>query len=176
LPFLIIGRCVGAQGVDGEVRVQILSDFPDRFLKLRTVAIGEQLRPYSVESAREAGAVAFLRLQGIADATAARALRDQYVYVRSAEAETPPPGALFWYEVIGLRAVDVEGRMLGTVREILRTGANDVYVVQADGGEELLVPAIDEVVTAVDTVAGTITLRPIPGMMPDDDREARGGR
>jgi 16S rRNA processing protein RimM len=128
------------------------------------VAVGKQLTPYTVESAREVGNAAFIRLRGIADATSARALRDEYIYVRSADAETPPPGSLFWHQVIGLRAVSEDGEPLGTISEILQTGANDVYVVEAVDGEELLVPAVDEVVTAVDTVAGTITLRLMPGM------------
>jgi 16S rRNA processing protein RimM len=128
------------------------------------VAVGEQLTPYTVVSARELGTLAFIRLRGVEDATSAQGLRDKYIYVRSADAETPPDGALYWHQVIGLHAVAEDGESLGTVREILQTGANDVYVVRDEAGEELLVPAVDEVVTAVDTIAGTITLRLMPGM------------
>ncbi len=86
------------------------------------------------------------------------------MYVRAADAETPPADSLFWHQLIGMTVVDSEGRLLGTVEEILQTGANDVYVVRSDVGGELLIPAIDEVVTAVDAVDGRITVRLLPGM------------
>ena len=162
--YLVIGRCVGAYGLDGELRIQILSDFPERFLKLQSVAIGEQLRPYQVVSARESGDFAYLRVVGVTTAAAASKLRDELLYIPIAEAETPPEGSLFWYELIGMRTITEAGELLGTVTDILLTGANDVYVVSTPAGGELLIPAVDEFVTAIDKRTATITVRLAPGM------------
>ena len=111
------------------------------------------------------GPVAFLRVRGVDSATAAQALRDEYVYVRAADAQPPPDGCHYWHRVIGLEVVTTEGHRLGEVEEILQTGANDVYVVRTPDGGEVLVPAIDEIITAIDTSAGTITVELMPGLI-----------
>jgi 16S rRNA processing protein RimM len=67
------------------------------------------------------------------------------------ESRLPPtaPDEFYWYQLIGLEVVDTEGQKLGTLEEIIETGSNDVYVVRR-GREEILVPAIEEVVRDVD--------------------------
>jgi 16S rRNA processing protein RimM len=62
----------------------------------------------------------------------------------------------------------VDGRQLGHIREILRTGANDVYVVVGPLGE-LLIPAIGDVVESIDVEAGRVLIKPMPGLLPGDD-------
>jgi 16S rRNA processing protein RimM len=67
------------------------------------------------------------------------------------ESRLPPTESneFYWYQLIGLEVVDTEGQKLGTLEEIIETGSNDVYVVRR-GGEEILIPAIEEVVRKVD--------------------------
>ena len=67
------------------------------------------------------------------------------------ESRLPPtaPNEFYWYQLIGLEVVNTEGQKLGTLEEIIETGSNDVYVVRR-GREEILVPAIEEVVRDVD--------------------------
>lgn len=77
-------------------------------------------------------------------------------------------GQFFWHQIIGLTVETADGRQLGRVEDVLRTGANDVYVVRGDLGE-VLVPAIAPVVKRIDPDAGRLVVELIPGMLPRED-------
>jgi 16S rRNA processing protein RimM len=104
-----------------------------------------------------------LKLAGIDDRTAAEAMRGALVRVPIEQAVELPPGSYFWHEIVGLRVQDTRGRALGTVAEVLATGSNDVYVVRSAEGE-LLLPAIKDVVRAIDREHGVMTVELIPGL------------
>lgn len=163
-PFLDIGRVVGPSGLGGEVRVAILSDFPERFVELHSVRVGESLRPYAVERAQLQRGQVVLKLRGVDDGAAALALRGAILRVPVAEAVPPPADAYYWHQIIGLEVYTPEGERLGLVTDILRTGANDVYVVVGPRGE-VLVPAIEDVVRGIDVRAGRLVVEPLPGML-----------
>lgn len=162
--YLEIGRVLGPYGLGGEIRVAILTDFPERFATLTSVRVGERLHPYEVESARLLRGEAILKLRGVKDATAAERLRGEVLRVPLAEAVPPPSDQYYWHQIIGLEVVTSTGESLGHVVEILRTGANDVYVVQGPRGE-VLVPAIEDVVKEIDLSTGRLIIQPLPGML-----------
>jgi 16S rRNA processing protein RimM len=114
------------------------------------------------------GLAAIVRLVGIETAEAAAALRGQYLYVATADAARPPRGEYFLHEIVGLAVEDESGRALGRIQDVLRTGANDVYLVAGPLGE-LLIPAIADVVLTIDLEAGRVVIRPLPGLLPGDD-------
>jgi 16S rRNA processing protein RimM len=100
----------------------------------------------------------------------ATALFGELLYVRRDEAANLPRGSYFEHEVVGLRVETAEGRALGTVAEILRTGANDVYVVRGDLGE-VLIPAVRHVVKRVEMASRRIVVELIPGLLPGEAEE-----
>ena len=105
-----------------------------------------------------------LKLAGIDDREAAEQLRGASLEVPTDQAVELPPGQYFWHQVVGLRAVvESSGRELGRVADILVTGSNDVYVVRKDG-RELLLPAIGEVVRAIDLERGEMRVELLPGL------------
>jgi 16S rRNA processing protein RimM len=106
-----------------------------------------------------------LRLEDILDRDSAEKLRGAEVEVRRDDAPKLPTGQFFWHQVIGLRVETADGQTLGTVRDILETGANDVYVVHGARGE-ILVPAIKDVVKHIDPAAGRMLVEPLPGLLP----------
>jgi 16S rRNA processing protein RimM len=69
--------------------------------------------------------------------------------------------------LIGLRVVSEQGALVGKVTEILVTGANDVYVVRPEIGKEILVPAVDEFILAIDLEHGELRIRLAPGLLPE---------
>jgi 16S rRNA processing protein RimM len=83
--------------------------------------------------------------------------------VSESEAWKLPRGRFYWHQIVGLRVVTVDGRALGTVKEILETGANDVYLVETDRGE-LLLPAIKDVVKEIAPERGVMVVELLPGM------------
>ena len=103
----------------------------------------------------------------ISDRNVAETLRGKEVTVRREDALKLPAGEFYWHEVIGLSVVDATTQqMLGTVADILETGANDVYVVRTPAGKELLVPAIKDVVKSIDPTTGHMVIEPLAGMLP----------
>ena len=162
--YLIIGRVLKPWGYRGEVKVAILSDFPERFASLRTVYLGDDAKSFSVECARLHGNAALLKLAGIDSSEAAAKLREQLVQVAIEDAVKLPEGKVYLYRLIGLRVRATDGQPLGEITDILDTGANDVYVVH-DGTREILLPAIPDVVKEINLEGGEMVVELIEGLV-----------
>jgi 16S rRNA processing protein RimM len=178
--FLVVARVLRAHGTQGEISCDIVTEFPQRFRRTKRVFLsppagpgrgeplaGETPKPYTVTRARVAPhrghSEVILDLEGIPDRDAAEALRGWIVQVPETEAWKLPRGRFYWHQIIGLRVVTTDGEEVGTVAEILETGANDVYVVKGGGGERLI-PAIKQVVTEIAPERGEMVVALLPGM------------
>lgn len=106
-----------------------------------------------------------VKLSGIDDRNQSDALRGKLLEVPEAELMALPPDTYFQHQIVGLTAITTDGRDLGAVAEVLRTGSNDVYVVKGD--REYLIPAIGDVVKEVDIQGGRLVIEPIPGLLED---------
>ncbi|MDE3089626.1 MAG: 16S rRNA processing protein RimM [Chloroflexota bacterium] len=163
--FLIIGRVLKPWSYRGELKIEILTEFPERFASLRQVFIGDDAKLFSVERARlHGGKAALMKLKGIDSTPAAEKLRNQLVQVAVQDAVPLPQGKLYLYQLIGLRVVTTDGQALGEIADVLDTGANDVYVVK-DAAREILIPAIEEVVKEISLERGEIVIRLLPGLL-----------
>jgi 16S rRNA processing protein RimM len=152
-------------GLRGELRCEIVTEFPERFASTRRVWLGSPPGPYEVRRARAEGRIVLLALRGVETPEQADALRGLDVLIPREEAVPLPPGRFYWHQVIGLAVREEDGRELGPVVDILETGANHVYVVRAPTGE-LLLPAIPDVVLAIEPERGSMTVRLLPGLEP----------
>ncbi|MGB2939789.1 MAG: ribosome maturation factor RimM [Candidatus Dormiibacterota bacterium] len=140
-----------AVGLRGEVEVEPLTDDEARFRPGLTVHAGR--RKLTIEAARPTPRGLLLRLAGVADRDAAEALRGEYLEVDSADVAELPEGSYYHWQLVGLEVETTDGRKLGRLVDVQPYPANDVYVVK-DGGAEVLVPAIREVVREVDLDRG----------------------
>jgi 16S rRNA processing protein RimM len=161
---LIIGRVLKPWSYHGELKIEVITDFPDRFASLSDVLIGEDAKLFSVERARMHGKFALMKLRGVETDAEAAKLRDQLIYVAREQAVRLPKGKHFLHELIGLRVVTTEGEILGTLEEILDTRANDVYVVR-DGTREILIPAAEEIVKEIAPDRGEMVVKLIEGLI-----------
>jgi 16S rRNA processing protein RimM len=164
IEHLAIARIVAPHGLRGEVRAEVLTDFPDRFATLKTVHVGPIRQPYELEWARPHRNQVLLKLAGVDSIKQAEALRAKLVFVPRSEAVPLAEGQYFWHQIIGLEVHTTDGHQLGRIADILSTGANDVYVVRSKRGE-VLIPAIEDVVKDIDLARGRMTVAPIPGML-----------
>ncbi|MHB1294377.1 MAG: ribosome maturation factor RimM [Anaerolineae bacterium] len=155
---LVVGKVVGARGVQGELKVRLETDDPTRFSALREVLLGEGHQPFQVQRARVHLGQGLLLLHGIADRNAAEQWRDALVYVAVEKAAPLEEDEYYYHQLVGLKVITVEGEDLGTLTEVLPTGANDVYVVHGSGGEVLL-PAIKDVIQQVDLAQGRMLVK-----------------
>jgi 16S rRNA processing protein RimM len=162
--FLLIGRVLKPWSYRGELKIEILTEFPERFASLQTVYLGDDAKSFSVERARRHGKFALLKLKGVDSDKDAEALRDQLVQVAREDAVELPAGQVYLYQIIGLRVVTTDGQTLGAVADVLDTGANDVYVV-SDGAREILLPAIPDVVREINLERGEMIVRLLNGLL-----------
>ncbi|NIN69941.1 MAG: 16S rRNA processing protein RimM [Anaerolineae bacterium] len=160
---LVVARILGPVGMRGEVKAEVLTDFPHRFSLLKTVYLGEELAPAVVEAHRFHGRRVILKLEGCENRDDAAGLKGKLVQVPAEEAIPLEEDEYYIYEIIGLEVWTIEGEFLGRVDEVLFTGSNDVYVVK-DGHQEVLIPALSDVVTKVDTEEGRIEVRLMEGL------------
>jgi 16S rRNA processing protein RimM len=148
LSFLAVARIRRPFGVRGEVLLELLTDLPRQLLQAKTLFLGGDHLPKRVASIRRHGRDFLLRMEGMADRDAVEPLRGILLYLRTDEQQPLPPGVYYLHQIEGLEVITDAGDILGRVKEIIKTGANDVYVVQGDGGEVLL-PAIPQVILEV---------------------------
>jgi 16S rRNA processing protein RimM len=164
--WLRLGVLTAPWGTRGEVKVRL--DVEPAYLeRIARVYLGREHRAIDLLGVFRRGRAYTLQLRGIETMTAAETLRDVDVAIPLAEAPPLAEGEFFVADVVGLRAVTTTGRALGTVVEVLSTGANDVYVVRGDAGE-VLIPAIRDVVTSIDPAAGLLQIEPMAGLLPDE--------
>jgi 16S rRNA processing protein RimM len=147
-------------GLKGELKVQPLSDNARRFAPKARLWAGTQ--KVTVISSREAQGAVFLRLKGFADRTSVEHFRHALLQVP--EEELPPlaEGEFYRYQLLGLAVVDRDGAPIGTLDEIIETGANDVYRVRLPDGSDLLLPALDDVIVRIDLDNRQMVVDPPP--------------
>jgi 16S rRNA processing protein RimM len=164
--FVAIGRIVQPHGVRGEVSVEVLTDFPERFDTIEVVYLGSasEAEARQVKTSRWHRDRVLLSFEGCEDRTAAEELRGLLVQIPAEEVMPLPEGEYYAHDLIGLEVLTVEGEALGRVNDILFTGANEVYVVVGPRGQ-ILLPAITDVVERVDLSAGQIVVRLMDGLV-----------
>ena len=153
---MVVGRIVGAWGVHGEVKVEPFTDFPSRFNKGSILFLHE--RPLRVSASRKRKNGFVLKLESVDDRSDAEALRGSEMTVPFTDLEDLPVGTFYYFQIIGLEVWTEESELLGTVREIITTGANDAYVVSDGNNKPVLVPAIGGVVQEVDVSNGKMVV------------------
>lgn len=161
---ILVGVLAGAHGVRGEVRVNPETDFPERFTELEAVFLkpvrgeGAMVRILGARGHAGKGQV-LLTLEGVGNREEAQALRGAELFIRASDLRPLPPGQYYEFEILGLQVVTEEGRELGPVTDIIRTGANDVYETP-----EALIPVVAQVVKEVDLEGGKLVVRWMEGM------------
>ncbi len=155
-PDLRVGRILKAHGVNGAVRVELLTDFPDRFAPGRHVDVcGRRL---TVARSEELDGSLLVIFDGIDDRNAAAQLAGLYCTVPLADARTLPSERYYHFQLVGLTVVDRrQARAIGQVAEVLTYDANDVLRVM-DGDREVLIPMVRSVVRAISPAEGTISV------------------
>lgn len=158
--FLVIGYLRRTHGLRGEMIMDVLTDFPERIKPGKKIYLGETHREISIRSIRPNNKVLLIAFEGFDTPEAVGALRNQNVYVRTDQVPPLPEGEYYHHDLLGLKVVDEAGKYLGLLDEILSTGANDVYVIKDETGNEILIPAVLDYVKNINLEAREITVSP----------------
>ena len=162
---MAVGRVTKPHGVNGEVRVELLTDVPERFEWLDTIYLGEtNPLPVGIESVRYHQGGVLLKLAGYPTRTEAETLRGVVLQVPESEAVPLAEGEYFLYQLVGIQVFTEEGAPVGRLREVLETGANNVFVIDGPQGQHLI-PDIPDVVREIDLEAGRLVIHPMPGLL-----------
>jgi 16S rRNA processing protein RimM len=162
---LAVGRLRRPHGVRGEILMEVLTDFPERLRRGKQVFIGEEHVPHKISARRQHNDGLLLSFEGLTDRDLVGQLRNQDVYVQAAGLPELPEGEYYHHQLIGLSVVTDTGTLLGTLVEVIETGANDVYAVRDPSGREFLLPAIPPVILDVDLDAATMRVHLLDGLL-----------
>ena len=155
---ILLGRVLGAFGVRGELKLQSYTDPPARLLKYQPWILVHRGAEREIAGAkgRDTAKGVLLTLPDVTDRDQAEALAGAEVWVPRSRLPAPKPGEYYWVDLEGLRVVNREGVVLGTVSHLFETGANDVIVLA--GERERLIPFLDDFVLDVDFESGQLTV------------------
>ncbi len=163
--FIIVGKFRRPHGIKGEIRMTVLTDFPDLIGQGQTIYAGESYQQYTIDAVRWHGADMLVSLKELPDRTAVEIFRNIMVYMKGDDTPELPEGEYYIHQLIGLQVVTDQDQILGTIKEIIVTGANDVYLVDTGTGKDILLPAIDDVVLEINHDQGFIRVHIIPGLL-----------
>lgn len=156
---LRIGKIGKTHGIKGELRINSLSDFPDRFEGMTEVYVNDDLM--EIKSVRYQNDVVLMAFKDIETREEAAALTGRYLLVDREDAVQLEEGEYYTIDIIGLEVYDREtGSHLGTVTDVLSTGSNDVYVTKptVNGQKDILIPALKTVVSEIDIDGGRMVV------------------
>lgn len=161
--YLLIGRLQKSHGLKGELAMRVDTDFPERIRAGKSVYLGEEKHEMIVASARWKGKLLLIRFTGIDNPEDASQLTNFDVFTKTRNLPKLPVGHYYHHQLIGLQVWEGE-ELLGELIDIMQTGANDVYIIHKEGAQELLIPAIPEVIRTVDLEAGKMNVVLLEGL------------
>jgi 16S rRNA processing protein RimM len=146
--------------------MKALTAYPEHLSTQRQLYIGAGHQPFPLRRIRQRSEeMLIVQLEGIDDRNAAESLREEMVYVHIDSAVPLEEDEYYLYQIEGIRVMTDKGQELGHVTDVIETGANDVYVVTAPDGTEHLIPAIEDVIQAVDIAEGLMVVKLIEGLL-----------
>ena len=159
---LIVGRILAPWGIRGELKVEVLTDFPERFAPRKVVYLNT--RPLEIECCHPHKQHLVVKLATIDSVEDAEKLRGKDLTIPSSELSRLPEGQYYTFQIIGLDVLTTEGQYLGQVTDIMAMASNDVYIVEGKRGE-VLIPAIEDVVKSIDLKKGEMVIEAIEGLL-----------
>lgn len=142
--YIKIGKISTAHGIKGTVRIMPLTDDITRFNSLKYVYLfnGSAIQKLMIEAVQLNGNIVLIKFEGINNRNEAEALKNMFVHVDRENAVTLDEDEYFIEDLIGLNAYDLNNVNIGTVSDIIQTGAVDVLVIT--GQRKYLIPALKE--------------------------------
>ena len=164
---LQVGVISSTHGVRGEVKVFPTTDDVKRFKRLKEVILdtGKEELTLEIEGVKFFKQFVILKFKGYDNINDIEKYKGKSLFVTRANAVRLRRDEYFIADLQGLTVVDEEDKLLGTLRDVMETGANDVYIIDMADGREVLVPAIKECILHVDVEAGKMQIHLIDGLL-----------
>ena len=165
--LLQVGIITSTHGVRGEVKVYPTTDDPRRFRRLKEVVLdtGKEKMNLEIEGVKFFKQFVILKFKGLDNINDIEKYRQKSLYVTRKNAVRLQRDENFIADLIGLKVQDEDGKELGTVKDVIETGANDVYEVEMADGRSLLLPAIKQCILNVDVENGMMQVHVLEGLL-----------
>ena len=165
--YLRVGVISSTHGLKGEVKVFPTTDDPERFRKLKKVYLdtGKDYMPLKVTGIKFFKNQVILKFQEFQDINEIEKYRGKDLLIDREQAVPLAENENFIVDLIDMDVYDEEEKRLGTLTDVLQTGANDVYVIEKDEGKEILLPAIPSCILDVDVEAAKMIVRIPEGLL-----------
>jgi 16S rRNA processing protein RimM len=165
--LLRVGVITSTHGVRGEVKVFPTTDDMNRFKKLKTVILdtGKEHKTLNIESVKFFRNMVILKFKGFDNINDVEMWRQKDLLITRDQAVKLSPDENFIVDLIGLTVMTDEGEKLGVMKDVLQTGANDVYIVKMADGKEVLLPAIKDCILNVDLEKGEMLVHVLDGLL-----------
>lgn len=165
--LLQVGIITSTHGVRGEVKVYPTTDDPRRFRRLKEVVLdtGREKLNLEIEGVKFFKQFVILKFKGLDNINDIEKYRQKSLYVTRKNAVRLQRDEYFIADLIGLKVQDEDGAELGTVKDVIETGANDVYEVEMADGKSLLLPAIKQCILNVDVENGMMQVHVLEGLL-----------
>lgn len=165
--LVLIGKVVATHGIKGQLRIAPYSGDAYSILSQRSIILkgtnGES-ESYEIADSSIHGKKALITLESFNNINQVEHLVGREIYVKREQLPELPEGEYYWCDLIGLKVQTTHGEYLGELSDILATGSNDVYMVRT-GEKEYLIPAVEDIVTDINIVEGTMTVDPPEGLL-----------
>ncbi len=165
--ILQVGIITSTHGVRGEVKVYPTTDDAKRFKRLKEVILdtGKEQIALEIESVKFFKQFVILKFKGFDNINDVEKYRQKSLYVTRKNAVRLSRDEYFIADLMGLKVIDESETEIGILREVMETGANDVYVIDMNDGRELLLPAIKQCVLKVDIENGFVQVHILDGLL-----------
>ena len=165
--LLQVGIITSTHGVRGEVKVYPTTDDPRRFRRLKEVVLdtGREKLNLEIEGVKFFKQFVILKFKGLDNINDIEKYRQKSLYVTRKNAVRLQKDEYFIADLIGLKVQDEDGTELGPVKDVIETGANDVYEVEMADGRSLLLPAIKQCILNVDVENGMMQVHVLEGLL-----------
>lgn len=166
--FLAVGRFRKPHGIKGEILMDVVTDFPERLKPGLWLLVGPSQKRMKIKSVRWHDRSMLLAFSGYKTPEEIGEFRNLEVYVPVEDLPPLEEGEYYHHQLIGLKVFKEDEKLIGTVREILETGSNDVLVVLPESGADVLIPLIESTILEIDLEKGFIRMQMLPGLLPEE--------
>ncbi len=165
--LVAIGKILKPVGLKGELKVKLLTDFPERFEALPEVSIKTQegqTERCQISRMRYGPPFIYLMFEGLSSREAVAHLQGGVLQIPQSERVSLPEGGYFRSDFVGMAVFLKNEDCIGKIESIIETGSNDVFVVK-DGERENLIPALRTIIMNIDFKKKRMTIDPPEGLL-----------
>jgi 16S rRNA processing protein RimM len=162
-----IGKIAKPQGIKGEVKVEIITSFPEHFFDLDELIIDTDgsLQAYSIESVRLSDKFAFIKFKDIHDRNTAETLRNKKLLIPENELMQLEQDEFYIHHLIGMDVYNEDSVLLGKIEDVVQNLSGDTYVMRNQNNVEILIPAVKDFIREINLDENRITIHVIDGLL-----------